>query len=172
MIFLRHPTPDVAPGTCYGRLDMDIAGVGHGEIDRALATTPPARHIVASPALRCRRLALQLAERDRLTPRFDERLWEMHMGDWEGLKWADLDRAATEAWLRDPVRIATPGGESFADLQARVGEAIGEMEADTLIVCHASPIRAMWMAWEGLTFKQAFARKPAYAEPIEIRPPE
>ncbi len=172
MIFLRHPTPDVTPGTCYGRLDMDIAEVGHGEIDRALALTPPARHIIASPALRCRKLALQLAERDRLTPQFDERLWEMHMGDWEGLKWADLDRSKSNRWLEDPLRNRTPGGEAFADLMSRVVEVVAEMPADTAIVCHAGPIRAIWMAWEGLTFKQAFARQPAYAEPIEIHPPE
>ena len=45
------------------------------------------------------------------------------------------------------------------------------MEPETVIVCHAGPIRAMWMAWEGLSFKQAFARQPAFAEPIFIAPP-
>ena len=120
MIFLRHPTPHVEPGTCYGRLDLDIAEIGHEQIELALASTPPARHIVASPARRCRKLAQSLAERDSLTPRFDERLWEMHMGEWEGLKWDDLDRARSNSWFADPFGNRAPGGESFADLQARV----------------------------------------------------
>ncbi len=39
---------------------------------------------------------------------------------------------------------------------------------DTVVVCHAGPIRAVQMAWTGLTFAEAFASTPPYAEPIEI----
>jgi len=91
MIFLRHPTPDVAPGTCYGQTDLDIAEVGHEQIEKAMATTPPVKRIMASPALRCRKLAVTLAERDNIEINFDERLWEMNMGEFEGKLWSEIE---------------------------------------------------------------------------------
>lgn len=174
MIFLRHPVPAVPPGICYGRLDLDIAEEGHAQIERALAATPRFGRIFASPARRCRGLALALAERDGIAVVYDERLWEMHMGEWEGLAWADIPREHAEPWLKDPLNLPTPGGECFADVQRRVIAAFAEAEAgaDTAIVCHAGPIRAVQMAWHGLSFRQAFSSTPPYSEPIELSPPQ
>jgi alpha-ribazole phosphatase len=178
MIFLRHPTPDIPKNVCYGRTDMDIAAIGHQQIDQALKDTPPLTRIVASPALRCRKLAEQLALREGLELSFDERLWEMHMGDWEGMAWKDINREDSELWLQDTHNNSTPNGESFREVQQRVDESIGEILADqshdhrqTAIVCHASPIRATQMAWYGLSFKQVFAVSPPFASPILIDPP-
>ncbi|MEM7463488.1 MAG: histidine phosphatase family protein [Pseudomonadota bacterium] len=170
MIFLRHPRPDVKDGTCYGRLDLDIHADGHDQIARAVESTPRVVKILASPALRCRKLALSLAERDGLEPQFDERLLEMHMGDWEGMLWKDIPREHSEPWLRDPFNLPCPGGESFRQVQLRVVEAMEDVTDDTAIVCHAGPIRALQMAWTGVTFQQAFAQAPSYAEPIILRP--
>lgn len=175
MIFLRHPTPDVAPGVCYGQTDLNIAPEGHGQIEQALETTPKVVRIIASPALRCRKLALSLAERDGVEVRFDERLWEMHMGEWEGLAWTEIDQSLTEVWLKDPVNNPTPGGECFADLQARVARAIDDLDDDlaleTAVVCHAGPIRATQMNWHGLSFHEAFSQAPPYAEPLRLLKP-
>ncbi|MEM7067298.1 MAG: histidine phosphatase family protein [Pseudomonadota bacterium] len=171
MIFLRHPTPDVEPGTCYGRTDLDIAEIGHQQIEKALEVTPKIKRIMASPALRCRKLAHSLADRDDVEIIFDERLWEMHMGEFEGKLWAQIDRAKSEAWLADPINNPTPGGESFADVQARVLEALMLADLDTAIVCHAGVIRATQMAWEGKSFRQVFDAMPPYAEPVRIFPP-
>jgi len=171
MIFLRHPTPDVEPGTCYGRLDLDIAEIGHEQIDAALNSTPPVTRLLASPAKRCRKLALAIAARDGLKPVFDERLWEMDMGEWEGVPWKEIDRSLSEPWSKDPYNLPTPGGESFRQVQERVLEALQEAHLKTAIICHAGPIRATQMAWHRMTFKQVFAQAPGYAEPIIIRPP-
>lgn len=172
MIFLRHPTPDVEQGTCYGRLDLDIAEIGHEQITLAHKTTPKVTKILASPALRCRKLAHTIAERDGLEIIFDERLWEMDMGIWEGMMWKDIDRNLSEPWLKDPFNLPTPEGESFKDVQTRVLEALSEAHADTAIVCHAGPIRAVQMAWLGMSFSEVFAQPPAYAEPIILHPPQ
>jgi len=178
MIFLRHPTPDIPQGICYGQTDMDIADEGHGQIIQALQDTPPLTRIIASPALRCRKLSEQLARRDNLTLTFDERLWEMNMGDWEGIAWKDIDRELSTRWLKDARHNPTPNGECFADVEHRVAQCIDEILNDpgfpdnqTAIICHASPIRATQMAWEGLSFSQAFGQTPPYAEPIVIAPP-
>ncbi len=177
MIFLRHPAPDIAPGICYGQTDMGIADEGHDQIKQALIQTPKITRIVSSPAKRCRALAKPLAARDDLTLHYDERLWEMNMGDWEGIAWKDIDPAISGAWLKDAQNNPTPNGECFLDVQQRVNNCITEILADnnfdqntTAIICHASPIRATQMAWEGLSFKEAFSQAPAYASPIHIHP--
>jgi len=172
LIFLRHPTPDVPSGTCYGRTDLDIADIGHEQIAKAVRVTPAISKVIASPALRCRKLAISIADRHGLEPLYDERLWEMHMGEFEGVPWAEIDREKSEKWLEDPMNNRTPGGESFADVQARVLDALEQADLETAIVCHAGVIRATQMAWEGMTFKQVFAAMPPYAEPIRILPPE
>ena len=173
MLFLRHPQPAVDPGICYGQTDLDITATGREQIAQALQATPPVARLVASPALRCRDLALGLAERNGIEPIFDERLWEMHMGEWEGLPWVQIPREHSDPWLKDPFNLPTPGGESFRDVQLRVLAAIAEIGAtkDTVLVCHAGPIRAVQMAWYGLSFREAFASTPAYAEPLELHPP-
>ena len=170
MIFLRHPRPDIAPGTCYGRLDMDIHADGHSQIERAVEMMQPARRLIASPARRCRALATAIAERNGIEPSFDERLWEMNMGHWEGRPWSEVSREDSETWLKDPFNLRCPGGESFRDLQTRVLEALEGLDEETVVVCHAGPIRAVQMAWLGLTFREAFAQAPAYAEPLKIHP--
>ncbi|MCB1451998.1 MAG: histidine phosphatase family protein [Nitratireductor sp.] len=171
LIFLRHPTPEVAPGTCYGQTDLDIAAEGHGQIEAALLSTPPVTRILASPARRCRKLALALAQRDSIEPEFDHRLWEMHMGEFEGLLWRDIPRELSEGWLSDPFNNPTPGGESFRQVQERVLDAIANADAGTAIVCHAGPIRAVQMAWSGISFAEAFAQTPPYAEPVLVARP-
>ena len=168
LIFLRHPTPDVLPGTCYGRTDLDIAEIGTQQIADAMQITPRVTKILASPARRCRALTLALAERDNVEPLFDDRLWEMDMGDWEGLFWKDIDRSLSEPWLKDPFNIATPNGENFRQVQERVLAAIGAYDPDTAVVCHAGPIRATQMAWENKTFTEVFSATPPYAEPIRL----
>ena len=171
MIFLRHPTPDVEPGTCYGQTDLDIAEIGHEQIERAIELTPPVKRIFASPALRCRKLALSIAERDQVEITFDTRLWEMHMGEFEGMLWKDIDREKSAEWFQDPFNNKTPGGESFADVQTRVLEALSAADMDTAIVCHAGVIRATQMKWEGKSFREVFDVMPPYAEPLRIIPP-
>ena len=171
MIFLRHPTPHVEPGTCYGRTDLDIAKIGHEQIEQALLLTPPVKRILASPALRCRKLALSIAERDQVEIHFDDRLWEMHMGEFEGMLWKDIDRKQSSEWFKDPFNNRTPGGESFADVQLRVLAALEQASVDCAIVCHAGVIRAAQMAWEGKTFREVFDETPPYAQPVRILPP-
>ena len=176
MIFLRHPKPEIEPGICYGRTDLEIAAIGHQQIAKALETTPKLTRIVASPALRCRKLALSLAQRDQLEVRFDPRLWEMNMGEWENIAWKDIDRKLSEHWLEDPINRPTPGGEAFIDVQNRVLDALSTLMDDeamtTAVVCHAGPIRATQMAWRKITFHQAFAEAPPYSEPIRLLHPD
>lgn len=168
MIFLRHPKPDAPAGLCYGRTDLDIGPDGAAEIAAAVCETPRLTRVVASPALRCRKLAEALAERDGVELTFDERLWELDMGHWDGLMWDDIPRPESEAWLADPWNLAPPAGETFEAVHARVGAVIGTVEPGMALVCHAGPIRAARMLLTGATFTEVLAEAVPYAQPLRF----
>ena len=57
LILLRHTTPDVQPGICYGQLDLDVAATFDAEADKAFAALPRIDRIVTSPLKRRHKLA-------------------------------------------------------------------------------------------------------------------
>ncbi|MHA1528022.1 MAG: histidine phosphatase family protein [Alphaproteobacteria bacterium] len=164
MIFLRHPRPQAPAGLCYGRMDIDIGPKGEADILRALRQTPKVTRVVASPALRCRKLAEALAARDDVALSFDPRLRELDFGAWEGVLWEDIPRWASDPWADDPWAVAPPGGEPFAKLHTRVAAAIREIgPGNSALVCHAGPIRAARMIFTGASFDEVFAEPVPYA---------
>lgn len=178
MIFYRHPTPDINLGICYGATDLEIAPVGHSQISAAVSQSSKPYKIIASPAKRCRRLAEALSDHHNVDIAYEPRLWEMNMGKFELVAWNDLPQDEANRWFADPLNEPTPSGESFAQVIERVGEVLDELlqthhqHHDALaIVCHAGPIRAAQMIWEGKSFKEVFAKAPGYAEPTIIVPP-
>ncbi|HUF55135.1 MAG TPA: histidine phosphatase family protein [Thermohalobaculum sp.] len=168
MIVIRHPRPAVAPGTCYGRLDLRPGPDAEAEIAAALASLPRRRPVLTSPARRCRLLAERLAARDGGRPRLDPRLRELDFGAWEGRRWDAIDRAESDPWAADPWGLAPPGGETFAALHARVAAALDDAAPGAILVTHAGPIRAARMILLGETFERVFAAPVPYATPVLI----
>lgn len=145
LILLRHTTPDVPPGTCYGQTDLELAASFEREADAAYAALPSFERLVASPLRRCRRLADYIAERTGHAVELDPRMMEMDFGTWEGRAWSDLPRDEIDAWAADFFKARPHGGESVSGLQARVKAAVADHAATgvpTLIVTHAGVIRA------------------------------
>ena len=142
LILVRHPPADIAPGRCYGRLDVGL----RDPADAArLATVIRAHRPVAvwsSPSRRCRSVAEALAVPTRL----DARLLELDFGDWEGVAWEAVPRPALDAWAADPLGFAAPGGESGAALLARVAEVARALRAaagPVAVVSHGGPLRLL-----------------------------
>jgi len=69
LYLIRHPRPDVPPGTCYGRSDVGIIDDAAEVAARLKPHLPPTYQLHASPLQRARLLAEALGE-----PTFDERL--------------------------------------------------------------------------------------------------
>ncbi len=168
MIFLRHPAAATAPGTCYGRLDLDCAPGAEDAVAALLETLPAAAAVRSSPARRCRVLADRIAARDGVPVSADDRLRELDFGDWEGRAWSAIDRAQSDRWAADPFIIAPPGGETFAALHARVAAVLAEVPADAVIVTHAGVIRAARMILAGASFDRVFAEPVPYCTPIRM----
>ena len=142
---VRHTTPMVADGVCYGRTDLDVARTFEPEAEAVLAQLPDTARIVSSPLKRCIRLADHLSRHRQIPVEIDVRLVEMNFGAWEGLAWTDVPRPELEAWASDFFNACPHGGESVAELKARVDEAVDEIRSTdrpTVIVTHAGVIRA------------------------------
>jgi broad specificity phosphatase PhoE len=113
-------------------------------------------------------LAEGLAARDGVALHFEPRLWELNFGEWEAVPWAEIGRDKSDFWAGDPWRIAPPGGETFAELHARVGAVLAEVAPGTALVCHAGPIRVARMILTGAAFEAVFAEAVPYASPIRF----
>ncbi len=83
----------------------------------------------------------------------DARLKELTFGDWEGLKWDEVearDPDGARAREADKWRFAPPHGESYADLVERVRPWLDERNADVLVVAHGGVARAFMAILAGV----------------------
>jgi len=147
LYLIRHPTPDIDLGICYGQIDIDVGSQFAEEAQRTLAWLPPVELIVTSPLLRARRLADYLAEVRRCPLHSDARLMEKNFGAWEGRAWDDIAREDLDAWAAAVMGYAPPGGESAQQLLERVQRFRQELaqlpQRDIAIVAHGGSIRAL-----------------------------
>lgn len=153
VFLIRHPRPLIEEGVCYGRLDVD-AEDPQASAARLRTLLPAGLAVIASPLRRARRLAEALHPQARL----DARLMEIGFGDWEGRRWAEIDRALLDAWAADVLHFVPPGGESAAMLQSRAREFAATLTGESLagessagdavaLVTHSGVMRALLGHW-------------------------
>lgn len=147
---VRHAAPLVAPGICYGRLDVEADALATQQAAQALALALPAQaRLRHSPLRRCAQLAQALqALRPELASQPDARLQEMDFGAWEGQPWAALPRAELDAWADDLHGHAPGGGEPLAAMLARVQQALDALDdaQDAVWITHAGVARCVhWL---------------------------
>ena len=146
LILLRHTTPRVSPGTCYGRTDLDVADTFETEAAAAFAALPQFKRIISSPLVRCQKLAQFLSDKVGLCVVTEPRLQEMDFGEWEGIPWDEIRRSEIDNWARDFLHARPHGGETVAELRARTRHALQahyEPDISTLFVTHAGVVRAL-----------------------------
>ena len=154
---VRHTTPNIATGYCYGQREVGLADVWQDEFAQLLNKLPSTwDRVYSSPWPRCYQLAQQLADE----PTEDARLQELNFGDWEGQRWSDIPQTELNPWMEDFVNVACPGGESYRQLSDRATAfwlALTRQEADTVaVVTHGGPIRAVLSAVLGLPLENSF----------------
>lgn len=151
MIWLvRHARPLIAPGVCYGALDVPADPEATRQVAQGLAQRLPINAFVsASPLLRCQQLARALqAVRPDLSCHTEAGLAEMNFGAWEGQRWDALPSEALDAWTADFWRHRVGGGECVAEFMTRVAQLWDAATAARLAgvaqvwLTHAGVIRA------------------------------
>ncbi|KRB26864.1 histidine phosphatase family protein [Acidovorax sp. Root70] len=123
---VRHAAPLVAPGTCYGALDVRAdTQATRAAAERLSTALPPGVRVAHSTLQRCELLAHDLqALRPDLTFTPDARLREMDFGRWEGKTWDAIGKSAIDAWVAGFATHAPGGGESLAHMLHRVAAAL------------------------------------------------
>ena len=150
----RHARPLVAAGVCYGASDLDADAALTLTAAQALALElPQGTSVQTSPLKRCQQLADALQNlRPDLTFSTDTRLREMDFGYWEGVAWADIPRAAVDAWTADFASHRFGGKESAQEVLVRVGSAWDELQAneDMLWITHSGVAQAATLLQQGI----------------------
>jgi broad specificity phosphatase PhoE len=161
-LLVRHgAATGTAPGAYFGWTDVPLDDSARAGLRRLSSRLAPQRLALArsSDLRRARQtLALLLEGRDPAPPaRTDVSLRELHFGAWEGLSYAEIAaRPGGPAVLAG--ERAAPGGESLADLAARVGRFLDGLRRETpdeaagavLIVAHGGPLRVLLCLLLGL----------------------
>lgn len=142
VIVLRHTRPEGHEGLCYGRADLALAPGFEADAAAIVANLPPVSAVRSSPLSRCLRLAERIAAARNLPLATDPRLAEFDFGTWERRPWAEIPRAELDAWAADFRHARPHGGETVAELAARVAAALAEATPGTLWVTHAGVARA------------------------------
>lgn len=152
VLLVRHgrtaTTGTVLPGRARG---LDLADAGRAQADHAarrIASLGRVSAVYASPMERTQQTAAPIAKACGKRVRTHQGLNECDFGDWTGRRLSDLRRRTEwQTVQRHPSGFRFPGGESFAEMQARITAALGELvrrhPGETVVaVSHADPIKA------------------------------
>ena len=151
--FVRHGTTpttgSVLPGRARG---LHLSEKGRAEAERAgerLAALGTVRAVYASPLERTRETAKAVAAPLGLAVRVERGLVECDFGEWTGRKLAELSKLPEWRTVQQhPSGFRFPGGESFAEVRARMAATVERLVAAhpgevIVAVSHADPIKVV-----------------------------
>jgi alpha-ribazole phosphatase len=142
---IRHTTPLVENGICYGWADLDVAENFLQEAKIIKQYLPDSiQNIYSSPLQRCKKLAEELFANANIS--YQHNLKEINCGQWEMQKWDDIPKHEIDPWMNDFVNVVIPDGESYIDLYARVITQFNEIvnhKNNAAIVAHGGVIRSI-----------------------------
>ena len=121
---IRHTSVGVPKGTCYGWTDVPVADTFEQEAAEtkrnleSMLDNNKLDIVFSSPLTRARKLAAFCGYDNPVT---DDRLKEMNMGDWEMMRYDDIESKdpAILKWYNDYMNLAATNGESYRMLYQR-----------------------------------------------------
>lgn len=177
---IRHTTPDVPVGTCYGWADVPLAASFPQEAQEvrarleALLLGRSPRWVYSSPLSRCTRLAEACGYP---SPKLDDRLKELNFGAWELQRFDEIRDPQLQRWYADYLYEAPSEGESFYqqsqrvatfldELQGQAREGLGSNENsptdEALVFTHGGVLLGAGI-WAGLfPLEEAFSHRQPY----------
>lgn len=143
---IRHTTPLIEKGICYGQSDIDVTDSFEQEAAQIRQALPgeDMLQVFSSPLKRCHKLAGHLFPGHRITT--EPGLMEIHCGEWEGLHWDAIPKEVISPWMADFVNVCIPGGESYVQMHARVTECFLRIAArprPVAVVTHGGVMRSI-----------------------------
>ena len=182
--FIRHTTPEIESGICYGQADIGVVQNFQQEANRITSKLKQQKNqgqyerIFSSPAQRCQLLAEEVQHIQNNNPTekrkcitIDYRLQEVNFGDWELRHWDDIPREQSQAWTDDFVHTSPPNGESLLQMQQRVKSFITDIISDntpTAIITHAGVMRLIASHYLGIPLTNVFNLSMSFGQVIEL----
>ncbi|MCZ2102171.1 MAG: alpha-ribazole phosphatase [Chitinophagales bacterium] len=168
---IRHTTPIVDKGICYGQTDLDIHPIQFEEELTHIQSKLPEdiTHFYSSPLKRCVTLT------QRLTTDFEthKRLMELNFGAWENKKWDEINKTELNQWMADFVNIHPPQGENYITLYKRTLNFLESLlqtsHKHVAIVTHAGNIRSILSYILGLPLENSFRIHLDYGAVVHIQ---
>lgn len=155
---IRHTTPKVEKGICYGQADLDITETFLEEVEAIKPHLPSdGVKVYSSPLQRCKKLADALF--DQLDIDIHDDLMELNCGQWELLPWNDIPKEEIQPWMDDFVNVRVPQGESYVDLHNRVVNRFNEIvrkQESAVIVAHGGVLRSILSHITSTPLKESF----------------
>ncbi|MCE7795472.1 histidine phosphatase family protein [Sphingobium sufflavum] len=165
---LRHGAL-VTPGLLMGRTDGVPSEAGLAAC-MARAEGLAVEAVVHSGLARSEAPAHMLAAAHGVPLTCDPRWRELDFGAWDGLATESIDRDSLGRFYDDPDAHAPPGGEPWSALVERVGAAVAELPARTvLVVTHGGAMRAALAHLCGFAQRQLWAFDLPYAALLSLR---
>lgn len=155
---IRHTTPKIEKGICYGQSDLDITDSFEEELSYIKQYLPTGLlRIYSSPLQRCKKLADALFAGEEINCYAD--LMELNCGNWELMKWDAIPKPEIQPWMDDFVNVSVPNGESYIHLYERVVsrfEAIVTAGQNAVIVAHGGVLRSILSHITQTPLKESF----------------
>lgn len=171
ILLIRHTTPNIDKGICYGQADIDVVETFDDEVQVIQEQLPKSINeykVFSSPLVRCKKLAEQLFS--DIT--FDDRLKELNFGDWELKEWNDINKIELDKWMNDFVNLPAKNGESYIDLHERTTNFISELQQKqykkVILVTHAGVIRSINAFINDIPLEKSFELKLNYGQLLTL----
>ncbi|WP_010180787.1 histidine phosphatase family protein [Aquimarina agarilytica] len=167
---VRHTTPKIDKGICYGQLNLDVTDSFVDEVALIKKQLPVKEaELYSSPLLRCYKLACQLGNPISLR----SELKELNFGTWENIPWNAIPSSEIDPWMANFVTEKPPCGESYLELNKRVLTFFDKLtkiptETPIIIVSHAGPMRAFLASVLDIPLKDSFSIKLDYGQVIRL----
>lgn len=170
LYLVRHGRTDWNDaGRLQGQSDPPLNERGRQQAREAAAALEgiPFQVVYSSDLRRARQTAQELVVRTGLPLRFDRRLREIALGEWEGLTVTDIASrwpALWEGWTRCPSRVRPPGGEGLLELEVRIRAALDEIasrhDGMVAVFTHLLPIALLRCRAAGLSLDRIWEVLP------------
>ena len=175
IFLIRHTSVDVPQGVCYGQTDVPMKS--SFELEAEVVKQGLKGHsfdtIYTSPLSRCVKLATFCGYSNA---QHDDRLKEMHMGDWEMQVFDEIKDPQLQEWYDDFLHVPTLNGESYQDLFTRVSSFLQEIKSSEetsehkkiAIFAHGGVLLCAQIYAGIITMDSSLQRLPSYGEIVNI----